>query len=263
VIIDTNVSLSRWPFRRLPGDDPLALASKLRSHGVSEAWASSFDGILHKDLRAVNTRLVETCRSISQVKLRPFGVVNPLLPDWREDLRLCHEAYGMSGIRLFPAYHGYPLNGPDFDAILAVSARYGLIVQIAVRLEDPRVQHPRLRVGDVEVAPLLQRLEQHPQLIVVLLNAWQSIGGDTLRDLVATQQVYFDIATLEGMAGIQQCLMKVPADRILFGSHFPFFVLESSLLKLGESELSSQQLAGISHRNAIRCCQQAESRDEP
>src|SRR5262245_44100887 len=58
-IVDTNVWLSRWPFRRLPLDETPALVTKLRTAGVVAAWAGSFDGMLHKDLASANTRLAD------------------------------------------------------------------------------------------------------------------------------------------------------------------------------------------------------------
>ena len=45
-LIDTNVTLSRWPCRRLPLDETPALVARLRSQGVKQAWAGSFDGLL-------------------------------------------------------------------------------------------------------------------------------------------------------------------------------------------------------------------------
>src|SRR5690242_13632210 len=41
-LVDVNIWLSRWPFRRLPLDDTRALVRKLKSEGVSEAWAGTF-----------------------------------------------------------------------------------------------------------------------------------------------------------------------------------------------------------------------------
>ena len=53
-----------------------------------------------------------------------------------EDLRRCVETHKMPGIRLYPAYHGYTLDHPDFFRLLADSAQRNLLVQIVLRLED-------------------------------------------------------------------------------------------------------------------------------
>ena len=44
-MIDTNIYLFRWPTRRLPGDETAKLVEKLRSRGVAQAWAGSFDAL--------------------------------------------------------------------------------------------------------------------------------------------------------------------------------------------------------------------------
>lgn len=252
MITDVHVNLSRWPTRRLPCDELSKLVDALRACGVTQAWAGSFDGLLHKDVGGVNARLVAECRQGPAGLLQPFGTVNPMLPDWREELRRCHEDHRMPGIRVHPNYHGYPLSAPVFAELLKLAAARGLIVQLAVRMEDPRMQHPLVRVPDVDAKPLPALVATLPDLRLVLLNALQILSPETLAALASAGRVYFEIATLEGVGGIAQLLTRLPLERILFGSHFPFFILESAILKLRESALPPAQLSAITFENA-RC----------
>ncbi len=252
MIIDVNVSLSRWPFRRLPHDELPKLIKKLQAVGVTQAWAGSFDGLFHKDIDGVNTRLAKECERGPHRLLRPFGTINPMLPDWRDDVRRCHEVHRMPGIRLHPNYHGYQLDHPEFAELLTLAAARGLIVQLAVRMEDPRMQHPLARAADVDTKPLADLVKGCPRLQLMLLNSMQSVRGETLKSLVDTGRVCFEVATLEGVNGITRVLERVPLDRLLFGSHFPFFVIESALLKMRESQLTVAQLEAITNGNAQR-----------
>jgi len=47
-------------------------------------------------------------------------------------------------------------------------------------------------------------------------------------------------------------LKTVPCSRVLFGSHFPFFVFEAAVLKLVESPLADADRKAIEHANAKR-----------
>jgi len=251
-LVDTNVSLGHWPGRRLPLDQTHALVARLRRQGVNEAWAGSFDGLLHEDLRAVNARLAECCRRHGRGLLTPFGSINPGLPAWEEDLRRCDEEHKMPGIRLHPNYHGYKLDAPAFARLLNLAGRRGLIVQLVVTMEDERTQHSLMRVPHVDVAPLPALLKARPELRVVLLNWGRGVRSALLPRLAEAGQVYFDIATVEGIGGVANLLTQVPAERVVFGSHAPFFYFESALLKLKESALTGAHLAAVRTGNAQR-----------
>lgn len=251
-MIDVNVSLGRWPFRRLPCDEPEKLVAKLRAAGVVQAWAGSFDGLLHTDLAAVNARLAETCQAYGKDLLVPFGSINPTLPDWPEDLRRCHEVHRMPGIRLHPNYHGYALAAPVFSDVLAQAAERRLVVQLAVVMEDERTQHPLLRVSDVDLGPLPRIAAQSPEVQFVVLNGLRTRGGEVLTQLAKQPNVTFDIAMLEGAAGIGQVLETLPVTQVVLGSHFPFYYLEAALLKLEETPLSQMQRTQIARGNAVR-----------
>jgi predicted TIM-barrel fold metal-dependent hydrolase len=251
-LIDVNVNLSRWPTRRVREDEPGNLVAKLRAHGVVEAWAGSFDGLLHKDLAAVNTRLAHECRAAAGVRLVPFGSVNPLLPDWEEDLRRCALEHRMPGIRLHPNYHGYKLDHPAFARLLQLAVTHRLIVALALVMEDERMMHPLLRVPPVDPEPLAALVPQTPGLRLVLLNALRTLRGDALLKLVRAGDVYVDIAMLEGVAGVANLLGQVSHERVLFGSYAPQFYFESALLKLKESPLTAPQLEAVREENARR-----------
>ena len=250
-IIDVNVNLSRWPTRRLPEDETANLVARLRAHGVVEAWAGSFDALLHKDLAAVNARLAQECRAQQGIRLVPFGSVNPMLPDWEEDLRRCAEEHRMPGIRLHPNYHDYKLDHPAFARLLKLAAERRLLVQLAVLMEDERMMHPRFRVPPVDVTPLAALVRATPGLRLVLLNALTTVRGEALLRLRASE-IYVEISMLEGVGGVGGLLDQFPLGRVLFGSHAPFFYFESAPLKLKESALKEPQLRAIRHDNARR-----------
>ncbi len=251
-LIDVNTYLSRWLLRRLPSEDTADLVSKLRRHGVVQTWVGSVDGLLHRDMAAVNARLADECRRHGEGLLVPFGSVNPKLPDWQDDLRRCVEEHHMPGIRLHPNYHGYTLDDPDFAKLLRLAAERGLIVQLALIMEDERTMHPLLRVEPTSVTGLLGLLKQTPGLRLVLLNSQRVLRGRALADLIAAGEVYIEIAMLEGVGGVTNLLTQAPLNRVLFGSYTPLFYFESALLKLQESPLSDEQLGAIRCASARR-----------
>jgi hypothetical protein len=252
VIIDTNVSVSRWPFRRLPGDETPALVERLRKYGVTEAWAGSFDAILHRDIGGVNARLAEECRRHGGGLLRPFGAVNPRFPDWQEDLRRCVEEYKMPGIRLYPNYHQYALTDPVFAEVLHAATARGVVVQIAVSMEDTRTQHPLVRVPPVELAALPAVVKREAGAKVVLLNWWPALRRQSLQAFVECGAVYLDIATVDGIEGTARLLDRVAPERVVFGSHFPLFSFDAAVLKVQESGLAEERKQMLREGNARR-----------
>ena len=249
-LIDTNAHLSRWPFRRVANDTAPALVTKLKQLGITEAWAGSYDALLHCDLSAVNERLAADCRRHGAGFLQAIGCVNPSLPNWEEDLRRCAEVYKMKGIRLYPNYHQYDLTDARFKKLLAMAAARGLLVQIAVMMEEERTQHPLVCVPHVNTAPLIELLNQTPRARVMLLNGFRAVRAGLLLRLQASRRVWFDLSTLEGMSGIGRMLKQVSADRLVFGTAAPFYIPESAILKLKESKLTKEQLDAITFKNA-------------
>lgn len=262
-IIDTNVNLLDWPFRKLKYGHTKQLVEKLRHHRIKQAWAGSFEALFHKDIEGVNTRLAEECRTNGAGMLIPFGAVNLAWPDWEEDLRRCHEKFKMPGVRLFPGYQTFDLTHPDFPRFVELASHRGLIIQIVGDMEDTRTHHPVLEVRGMNIDPLVDVVKKIPKAKVQLLYWNHRVEGKKLDKLISETGVTLDISRIESTGGVGRMIegkpwdgfgtaKAVPVERLLFGSHAPYFPVETNLLKLFESPLSLKQMGAIMADNARR-----------
>ena len=248
-MIDCNAYLSHWPFRRVPLDEPASLLRRMDVLSIEKACVGSFDALLHRDVEAVNARLARTIAENDPERFHGFGCVNPALPDWQEDLRRCVEQHGMVGIRLHPAYHGYLLDDPRMAQLLRMSSERNIPVQIVLKMEDERTQHPLLRVPYTPPRPLISVLQQISGCRIMLLNALRDLRGGDLEQIVNETPVLLDIAMLEGIGGIENLIRKVPPQRIVWGTFAPLFAPESAVGKLRESSLGQRLTRQITIEN--------------
>ena len=82
---------------------------------------------------------------------------------------------------------------------------------------------------------------------------------------MAKANTFMDISRLEGNGAISRMIgsitglpsSHVPVERLVFGSHAPYFPVETAILKLIESPLDSQQIQSIMQDNARRLLSRA------
>jgi predicted TIM-barrel fold metal-dependent hydrolase len=249
-IVDTHVYLGHWPHQRLTSEDPAQLIDDLRRNNIAQAWLSSFDGLFHKDIAAVNQRLADVCSRPSNEALVPFGCVNPMLPDWEEDVRRCHEVFHTPGIRLHPNYHGYTLDHPRFNRLLELSADRGLIVQLVAGLDDQKhflLSPPSMQV---DLSPLPEKIAAHKKLRLVLANGYRSTSETSFRALAKSSRVCFDAGRITEPKDIVAITSMVATNRVVFGSGTPLNSIEHGLSKLAELKLSSADRRAIASENA-------------
>jgi predicted TIM-barrel fold metal-dependent hydrolase len=205
----------------------------------------------------VNERLAEGCRNHGDGMLIPFGTVHPKFPDWEEDLRRCDEMYHMPGIRLHPAYHNYKLDDPDFLRLIAMADERGLIVQIVGWMMDERHHNMLWRVPAADLSPLESVLRDHPNLRVVVINSLRTASPELTESLVKAGQVWFDFAKMDALPELNNLVDAVGAERVVFGTYAPVFIVESRMLTLMEAGLDENQERAILRENASRILTQA------
>ncbi len=263
-IIDTHVYIGHWPHQYFPANDLADVVATLRQNRVSQAWVSSFDGLFHKDIGGVNQRLADTCSRTANGTLIPFGTINPMLPDWEEDVRRCHEAFHMPGIRLHPNYHGYTLDDPRFALLLESATARKLIVQLVAWMEDERHLLLNPHAAQVDLKPLAEKIAPLQGLKLVVANGDYTANDDATRALLTMKQLYFDFTRTQDAKSL---LDKTSPDRVVLGSCSPLHGLEAVLSKMQTSQLKDGDRQAIASENAGKLIAQArktsalESRD--
>lgn len=166
----------------------------------------------------------------------------------------------MPGIRIYPGYQPFDLDHPKLETLVKMTAERGLVLQVVFGMEDPRVHHPMIDVGPVTFGPLLKAVNRTPSAKVQLLHWSGPPQGDDLPEFMAKPNTFMDISRLEGNGAIGRMIgsirglpsARVPVERIIFGSHAPYFPVETAILKLIESPLDARQLQAIMQGNARR-----------
>jgi uncharacterized protein len=251
-LVDTHVYVGHWPLRQLDDSEPAQLVAALRRVGVTQAWAGSFDGLFHKDVDGVNTRLVGTCRVVGDGLLVPVGTINPTLPDWEEDVRRCHEVFKMPGIRLHPTYHGYGLDDPRFAKLVALATERKLFVQLVAQLADERRSLLTPRVLHVDLSPLAQVVRSRRGLRLVVCNGIRAVQAATTAGLAPFSNVNFDISRVSNGEALRALASAISPKRLVYGSAAPLFEAGRSIELLNEAELTADQLRTIRAGNAQR-----------
>lgn len=249
MIVDCNVSLGHWPFRRLRDADPAGFVRWMDDCGITQAWVGPFEAILFGPVQEANEILAEALEGYED-RLVQVPVVNPAYPDWESDLAEALQTPGPA-IRLLPNYHGYALDSQPMAELLAAVAEAGRALQIMVRIQDERHHHPHVMVPPVDLRPLRNLAAANPRLQFLVLNAGvgeiRAVAGDA-----PPENCHFDISHVEGIGGVGELAAAIGAEHVLFGSHAAVQVIESAVLKITEADLSDDQRAAVLYRNAHR-----------
>ena len=252
MIIDVNAYLGHFAFRRLRHNTAPALLALMDRAGIDRAAVSSASAITCRNPQAGNEELhvqVQPHRD----RLIPLAVINPSYAGWRDDLRVCHEDFGMVGLRLYPKWHNYDLSDPRCHELVHAATERGMVVSIPIRVEDYRQRSWLVDVPDLSLDEIAALVRAFPGARFVLLNGIGFARSPLGRSDSGLPANYFiEISRLSAVLAseIGQLVANLGPDRVVFGTGMPFKYPDPALVKLEVLEASEEVKEKIRWQNA-------------
>lgn len=239
-IVDVHAHLGPYSLFLIPSSGIDAMVGVMDRTGVRQAVLASNRAIQH-DAHAGNT---ETLRAADRFpgRITAYAVVNPWQRPERELARLETDPRFV-GIKVHPDLHEYPLSGPLYEPVWEHSSRTGIPVLTHTwygsAFDDPA------HVGAV--------LARHPGARVILGHSGVSPAGMAASIAVAREHpsAYLEICGSSMTGALLRWLVsEAGADRVLFGSDFPFIDQRLSLGRVAGAGLDPAAATAVLGGNA-------------
>jgi uncharacterized protein len=180
------------------------------------------------DVVVPNDYLADYCRT-APGRWYGFASVNPIEPGAREELERVHEDLGLPGLKLGPIYQNYDPTDRRAFPVYEYAERNGLPVMIhqATTFPPDAPLKYALPVLLDEVATCFPNLRM---CLAHMGHPWEAECVVTIRK---HPNLFTDLSALHGRPwrfyqGMITAIEYGVADKILFGSDFPFFTPEQT-----------------------------------
>ncbi len=249
-MIDASAYLGHFAFRQLRHNTAAGLVRLMDRFGIERAVVSSAAAITYRNAQAGNEEVaagVEAHRS----RLIPFAVLSPVYAGWEDDLKTCHERFGMKGLRLYPRWHNFSLEDMRCRRLVNAAAERRMTVSIPVRVEDRRQQGWLVDIPDVPFDEIAGLIRECPKARFVIENV-SGIAGSVLGCSGPPDNYAVEISRLSAEFGneIGQLLASLGEHRVLFGTGMPFHYPGPALAKLDLLDAPERVKARIRSENA-------------
>lgn len=252
MLIDVNAYLGHFAFRQLRHNTPDGLLRVMDAKGIDKAVVSSASAITYRNAQSGNEELAEAIKPHAD-RLIGLAVINPFYAGWKDDLKTCHELFGMKGLRLYPKWHNYKLTDTCCSDLVDAATERGLIISIPARAEDERQRSWLVDVRDLTAAEIAPLVKAKPQARFLLVNGIGFAGSPLVpRQGAVATNCWFEISRLSAVMGdeIGQLIARAGADRVVFGTGIPFTYPDPALVKLEVLKASPQDKEKIRWQSA-------------
>ena len=249
MIVDVNAYLGHFAFRQLRHTTAAALLALMDAKKIDRAVVSSVSAITYRNAQAGNEEVAEEVRGHSD-RLIPFAVINPFYAGWQDDLQICHEEFGMTGLRLYPKWHNYQLSSQCCRELVNAATERGMVISIPIRVEDNRQRSWLLNIPDVPPEEIVELVKACPKARFILLNGIGYVKSPLGRkDNGLPANYLIEISRLSALLDneIGQLIASLGAERLVLGTGMPFSYPDPALLKievLAASKEDKEKIAG-------------------
>ena len=253
MIIDVNAYVGHFAFRWLRHNTAMSLLALMDAKQIDKAVVSSAGAITYRNAQAGNEEVAAEVRGHSD-RLVPFAVVNPFYAGWQDDLKICNEEFGMTGLRLYPKWHNYQLSSPCCRELVDAATEQGMVISIPIRVEDNCQRSWLLNVPDVPLEEIVDLVKTHPKARFILLNGigyTQCQLGRRDNDLPPNYAIGLSRLSAVLANELGQLIANLGAGRVMFGTGMPFDYPDAALVKLNVLDASEADKESIRSRNAM------------
>jgi predicted TIM-barrel fold metal-dependent hydrolase len=242
--IDVLAQFGHWPYWDLVDKTPDQLVALMDRVGIDRAVCMSLRG-LFISWRDGNEETLDAARRFPG-RLLPAATLSPFLGGSGDELRRLVDA-GMRAVRLYPAFHNYPLDGPFVDDICRAAAAGGVPVILPTR---PMMNW---RFKAVAIESIGAVVERHPSTSFLISGPNYLVEYQALVKLMhRCANLVCEISCLQGFNSVAALVAEVGAERILFGTGAALHYPACNVAKLERASISAGQRAAIAGGNALR-----------
>ncbi len=224
MIIDVNAYLGHFAFRRLRHNNAAGLLALMDRARIDRAVVSSASSITYRNPQAGNEEMAAEIK-LHRDRLTGFAVLNPMYAGWRDDLKICHQQFGMRGVRLYPRWHNYRLTDPACRELVHAATDLAMVISIPLRVEDRRQGSWLVDIADVDREEIAMLIQASPEARFVLVNG-SGYGASSLgrknNGLPANYVIDIALLTVELANETGRLIENLGEDRVVFGTGIPF-----------------------------------------
>ena len=234
MIIDMNAYLGHFAFRQLRHNTAGSLLALMDRAQIDRAVVSSASSITYRNTQAGNEEVAAEIKPHSD-RLFGFAVLNPAYAGWRDDLKICHQQFGMRGIRLYPRWHNYRLTAPACRDLVQAAADLSMLISIPLRVEDRRQGSWLVDIPDVDREEVASLIQLFPNARFVLVNGSgydASLLGRKANGLPSNYVIDIALLSAEVPNETSRLIENLGEDRVVFGTGIPFHYAGPALTKM-------------------------------